>query len=153
MCTRCVPVVDFAIMEWDQKRLQPPKYGTCSVVPPTGFEPALPPPEGGALSPELRGPCAQRRVAPGRADPSQPSSQPAFDRAPSTAALVIARPLCDAMILDLLPPEGDKSKITTEVAGQIGSRPVMILALLSPHGYKSKITLGEEQQTGYAKRC
>src|SRR5947208_3293822 len=27
------------------------------VVPPAGFEPALPPPEGGALSPELRGPC------------------------------------------------------------------------------------------------
>src|SRR5450830_1326096 len=26
------------------------------MVPPTGFEPALPPPEGGALSPELRGP-------------------------------------------------------------------------------------------------
>src|SRR2546423_10878209 len=26
-------------------------------VPPAGFEPALPPPEGGALSPELRGPC------------------------------------------------------------------------------------------------
>jgi site-specific DNA recombinase len=25
------------------------------VVPPAGFEPALPPPEGGALSPELRG--------------------------------------------------------------------------------------------------
>ena len=25
-------------------------------VPPAGFEPALPPPEGGALSPELRGP-------------------------------------------------------------------------------------------------
>jgi hypothetical protein len=24
-------------------------------VPPTGFEPVLPPPEGGALSPELRG--------------------------------------------------------------------------------------------------
>ena len=26
-------------------------------VPPAGFEPAPPPPEGGALSPELRGPC------------------------------------------------------------------------------------------------
>src|SRR2546423_14268340 len=32
-------------------------------VPPAGFEPALPPPEGGALSPELRGPYAWRRVA------------------------------------------------------------------------------------------
>lgn len=30
--------------------------GTVCVVPPAGFEPALPPPEGGALSPELRGP-------------------------------------------------------------------------------------------------
>src|SRR5215218_2584082 len=30
-------------------------------VPPAGFEPALPPPEGGALSPELRGPnCANQ---------------------------------------------------------------------------------------------
>src|SRR5579875_1751361 len=38
------------------KQLQAPKYGTCSAVPPAGFEPALPPPEGGALSPELRGP-------------------------------------------------------------------------------------------------
>ena len=32
-----------------------------ALVPPTGFEPALPPPEGGALSPELRGP--QTRTA------------------------------------------------------------------------------------------
>jgi hypothetical protein len=31
-------------------------------VPPAGFEPALPPPEGGALSPELRGLSDQRRV-------------------------------------------------------------------------------------------
>ena len=30
----------------------------CWWVPPAGFEPALPPPEGGALSPELRGPKA-----------------------------------------------------------------------------------------------
>ncbi len=30
--------------------------GTVCAVPPAGFEPALPPPEGGALSPELRGP-------------------------------------------------------------------------------------------------
>ena len=29
-------------------------------VPPAGFEPALPPPEGGALSPELRGPVMAR---------------------------------------------------------------------------------------------
>lgn len=31
-----------------------------SSVPPAGFEPALPPPEGGALSPELRGPIHVR---------------------------------------------------------------------------------------------
>jgi hypothetical protein len=46
MCTRCVPAVDFVIMEWVQKRLPATKSGICSVVPPTGFEPALPPPEG-----------------------------------------------------------------------------------------------------------
>ena len=34
-----------------------------SVVPPAGFEPALPPPEGGALSPELRGPCVDNPSA------------------------------------------------------------------------------------------
>jgi hypothetical protein len=32
-------------------------------VPPAGFEPAHPPPEGGALSPELRGPGFAGRVA------------------------------------------------------------------------------------------
>jgi len=32
-----------------------PKNGASNVVPPAGFEPAPPPPEGGALSPELRG--------------------------------------------------------------------------------------------------
>src|SRR3954466_8117172 len=32
-------------------------------VPPAGFEPAPPPPEGGALSPELRGPGAATRLA------------------------------------------------------------------------------------------
>src|SRR6476661_11235132 len=43
---------------------------TCrsSVVPPAGFEPALPPPEGGALSPELRGPSAGNPSAPPRRD-------------------------------------------------------------------------------------
>ena len=35
-----------------------------SVVPPAGFEPALPPPEGGALSPELRGPYVDNPSAP-----------------------------------------------------------------------------------------
>lgn len=33
-----------------------------SLVPPAGFEPALPPPEGGALSPELRGLSDPRTV-------------------------------------------------------------------------------------------
>ena len=32
-----------------------PRVVPPAVVPPAGFEPALPPPEGGALSPELRG--------------------------------------------------------------------------------------------------
>ena len=31
-------------------------------APPAGFEPALPPPEGGALSPELRGPRSKAQV-------------------------------------------------------------------------------------------
>jgi hypothetical protein len=33
------------------------------MVPPAGFEPAPPPPEGGALSPELRGPCDAATLA------------------------------------------------------------------------------------------
>src|SRR4051812_2534825 len=37
-------------------------------VPPAGFEPAPPPPEGGALSPELRGPGAATRLAAGILD-------------------------------------------------------------------------------------
>ena len=44
------------------------------------------------------------------------------------------------MIFDLLWPERTKSKITTEVAGQIGGLPLMILDLLAPQGYKSNIT-------------
>jgi hypothetical protein len=47
MCTRCVPAAEFAIMEQVQKQLQATRYGTCSVAPPAGFEPALPPPEAG----------------------------------------------------------------------------------------------------------
>ena len=34
--------------------------GRSAMAPPAGFEPALPPPEGGALSPELRGPVFTR---------------------------------------------------------------------------------------------
>ncbi len=34
-------------------------------VPPTGFEPVHPPPEGGALSPELRGLWSMRRLSAG----------------------------------------------------------------------------------------
>src|SRR5256885_4355746 len=37
-------------------------------VPPAGFEPALPPPEGGALSPELRGPQRPQKPYQHRAD-------------------------------------------------------------------------------------
>jgi len=47
------------------------------------------------------------------------------------------------MIFDLLWLEGTKSKITTEVAVQIGGLPIMILDLLAPQGYKSNITLDE----------
>ncbi len=36
--------------------------GPFRVVPPAGFEPAHPPPEGGALSPELRGPGAGEKL-------------------------------------------------------------------------------------------
>jgi hypothetical protein len=35
---------------------RPARSEQVCVVPPAGFEPAHPPPEGGALSPELRGP-------------------------------------------------------------------------------------------------
>ena len=47
------------------------------------------------------------------------------------------------MIFDLLWPDGTNSKITTEVAAQIGGLPMMILDLLAPQGYKSNITLDE----------
>jgi hypothetical protein len=53
--------------------------GPILVVPPAGFEPALPPPEGGALSPELRGPCdgttlAHARIYSGRGCPPRSAS-------------------------------------------------------------------------------
>ena len=35
------------------------------LVPPTGFEPVHPPPEGGALSPELRGLMSMSRLSAG----------------------------------------------------------------------------------------
>ncbi len=62
-------------VEWQSSKYaeglpEAPKYGACSVVPPAGFEPAPPPPEGGALSPELRGPGA-RGHRPGRANPTK----------------------------------------------------------------------------------
>ena len=41
----------------DDRRLR--RSETLLMAPPAGFEPALPPPEGGALSPELRGPMAR----------------------------------------------------------------------------------------------
>ena len=37
--------------------------GDLDRVPPTGFEPVHPPPEGGALSPELRGRRRRRRLS------------------------------------------------------------------------------------------
>ena len=45
------------------------------------------------------------------------------------------------MIFDLLWLESTKSKITTEVAVQIGGLPMMILDLLARQAYNSKITL------------
>ncbi len=36
------------------------RFRWSEIVPPAGFEPALPPPEGGALSPELRGLCRRK---------------------------------------------------------------------------------------------
>jgi hypothetical protein len=47
------------------------------------------------------------------------------------------------MIFDLLWPEGTKSKITSEVAGQGEGLPVMILDLLAPQSYKSNITFDQ----------
>jgi site-specific DNA recombinase len=47
----------------DERTDQPPRADLrrTSQVPPAGFEPAPPPPEGGALSPELRGPGTRPR--------------------------------------------------------------------------------------------
>jgi hypothetical protein len=47
------------------------------------------------------------------------------------------------MIFGLLWPEGTKSKMTTEVAAQLGGLPVMFLDLLAPQGYKSNFTLDQ----------
>src|SRR5205823_14161154 len=55
-------------------------------VPPAGFEPAPPPPEGGALSPELRGlvtclvSCSRTRTRPGRGPEKNVPVQPAPPR-------------------------------------------------------------------------
>jgi integrase len=50
-------------------------FGWLGVVPPAGFEPAPPPPEGGALSPELRGLSDRQRLSgpPLRAEPVSPA--------------------------------------------------------------------------------
>jgi site-specific DNA recombinase len=47
----------------DQTDQSPPDLRRTNPVPPAGFEPAPPPPEGGALSPELRGPGCSTRLA------------------------------------------------------------------------------------------
>ncbi|GIH06638.1 recombinase [Rhizocola hellebori] len=47
-----------------------------SLVPPAGFEPAPPPPEGGALSPELRGLSDRQRLPGGKPDLETVSSWP-----------------------------------------------------------------------------
>ena len=52
------------------RRLHLCRSAGVSVVPPVGFEPTLPPPEGGALSPELRGPVSACAGDPGAAFPA-----------------------------------------------------------------------------------
>src|SRR4051812_23450072 len=51
MCTKSG---DEGAIEWAEEA-GGPQMLAFQLVPPAGFEPALPPPEGGALSPELRG--------------------------------------------------------------------------------------------------
>ena len=59
----CVDSCDFtppaALSEEIQRQDAGRDVDGWAMAPPAGFEPALPPPEGGALSPELRGPTAR----------------------------------------------------------------------------------------------
>ena len=53
---QCCPGARSSTWTGTVQRVKPQVRGRTRVVPPVGFEPTLPPPEGGALSPELRGP-------------------------------------------------------------------------------------------------
>src|ERR1700751_1412634 len=52
---RCCPEQSSSNWTRNAEMLQANESLVLRTVPPAGFEPALPPPEGGALSPELRG--------------------------------------------------------------------------------------------------
>src|SRR3954465_8679506 len=100
-------------MNRSSERLHPPENGPCRLVPPAGFEPAPPPPEGGALSPELRGrqtPTAYQRCrgstghagtsapAPAVTDPAADGAgRPGRNSAPAAPATQIAAPTRDAV--------------------------------------------------------
>src|SRR6266542_1644133 len=66
-------------------------------VPPAGFEPALPPPEGGALSPELRGLATHRGLA------ERPAPPPAVPLYPPSSArsscMRVTSPVCASRIV------------------------------------------------------
>src|SRR5262249_55916961 len=71
---RCPGPVTVGTIDWDRigagQRLMSPT--ACDAVPPAGFDPAHPPPEGGALSPELRGPANHGTVPARPAGPAYP---------------------------------------------------------------------------------
>ena len=46
---------EVTFFRFEEPRIRVRRSSGRTVAPPAGFEPALPPPEGGALSPELRG--------------------------------------------------------------------------------------------------
>src|ERR1700751_1236670 len=56
---RCCPEQSSSNWTRNAEMLQANESLVLRTVPPAGFEPALPPPEGGALSPELRGPITR----------------------------------------------------------------------------------------------
>ena len=91
-------------------------------VPPAGFEPAPPPPEGGALSPELRGLGDHERVAgrPGRPatgfppPPTVHTLRPALDR--SDSVIAVTKSSRRHGVMPTSAPDG--KDVATEHAGQ-----------------------------------
>ena len=86
---------------------QPPDHTTVlsgrsssktTYVPPAGFEPALPPPEGGALSPELRGPRRTSVSLPHRRHAGGGSG--AAPRSASMAVIVTTSAFCAVSIFE-----------------------------------------------------